>query len=210
MLEVVEDFADVVIDALHAGEVVAHVFLVFPFDEFFAGKGIAVDDELGGLYAEPFAKFRTFEIGWWDEFEIAASEVFGDGLLVLREGCGAGGVVIEEGVGLRDDAVFEESSIALVRLPSPVGGFLVEHEEEWFVLGAGLEEFDSEVAGDVGAVALDGKFLGFCEEGGVPVGALSRENDPAVEADGVAAEVPFSDHAGVVTALLHVLGDGVT
>ena len=42
----------------------------------------------------------------------------------------------------------------------------------------------------------------------VDVGALARQDLPAVEAGGIAAEVPLADHAGVVAALLQQAGDG--
>jgi hypothetical protein len=44
------------------------------------------------------------------------------------------------------------------------------------------------------------------EELRIPIRALAGQHDPAVEAGGIAAEVPFADHAGVVAAFLQVLG----
>ena len=42
LVEVIEHLAHAIIHALHAGEVVVHVALVFPLHEFFAGEGLAV------------------------------------------------------------------------------------------------------------------------------------------------------------------------
>jgi hypothetical protein len=90
-VEVVEDFADGVVDALHAGEVVLHVALIFPFHEVAAGEGLrgAVgrgDIERHGFFVEPLlALGADRKIGGRGELEVAAREVFGDGLGVFRE-----------------------------------------------------------------------------------------------------------------------------
>ena len=44
------------------------------------------------------------------------------------------------------------------------------------------------------------------EEDGIPIRALAGQDDPAVKARGVGAEVPLADHAGVIAAGLQVLG----
>ena len=43
---------------------------------------------------------------------------------------------------------------------------------------------------------------------GVKVNALSGEDAPVIEASGIAAQVPFANHAGVVAGGLKVFGDG--
>jgi hypothetical protein len=82
---------------------------------------------------------------------------------------------------------------------------LMQHEEERLVLRARLEEPDPEVGGDVGAVALDGQLAPGDEEDRIQIRALAGQDDPAVEARGVGAEVPLANHASVVAALLQML-----
>jgi hypothetical protein len=50
----------------------------------------------------------AFEVGGWIEFEIAAREIFGDGLLIRGQRGGTRGIVIPERVGFRNDLIFEE------------------------------------------------------------------------------------------------------
>ena len=53
---------------------------------------------------------------------------------------------------------------------------------------------------------FDGQLVAGNEEDGIPIGSLAGQHDPAIEAGRVGAEVPFADHAGVITAGLQVLG----
>jgi len=54
-------------------------------------------------------------------------------------------------------------------------------------------------------MAFDGELFAVDEELRIPISALAGQDDPAVEAGGIAAEMPFADHASVVTAILQVL-----
>ena len=213
-VEVVEDFADAVVDALHAGEVVLHVALVFPADEFFAGEKFfgAVglrDFELHRFGVEPLlAGGPGGEVGGWLEFQVPAGEIAGDGLLVSRERGGSGRVVVPEGGGLGDDFVFEEGFVFGVGLPGAVRSFLVQHQEERFIGGARIDKLEAELGGDLADVSLQGDATVWRDEIGIEVNALAGENHPAVEAGGVAAEVPFADHPGVVAGGLEHFRDG--
>ena len=208
-IEVVEDLTHVVIDPLNAGEVVAHVVLIFPLDQRFTGEGFAVDRDGHGFFARPGAELGALEVVRRHELEVAVSQVAGDGLFVFGERGGAGGVVVKQGRRLGNHPVFEQGLVALVGFPRAVGSLLVQHKEERFVGRARFQEFDPEIAGDVGAVPFDVESTVRGEEGGIPILTLAGEHDPAVKSGRVAAEVPFADHAGVVAPGLQVFGDGV-
>ena len=44
------------------------------------------------------------------------------------------------------------------------------------------------------------------EECGIPIRALTGQDDPTVKARGVGPEMPFANHAGMVAASLEALG----
>src|SRR5262249_23134844 len=69
------------------------------------------------------------------------------------------------------------------------------------------EEIDGKVGDEVGDVA--GMFLAFThlDQDGIVIEPLAGKDVPVVEAGGVAAEVPFADHAGVIAGGLEVLGE---
>ncbi len=134
--EVIEDFANAVVHALHAGEVVAHVFLVLPLHQFFAGEQLAIYCELHRFDLHPLLQGRAFEVSGWGEFQIAAGEIAGDGLLIDRQSGGPSGIVVPEGLWLGDDLVLEHLDVAGGGFPSAVRGFLMEHQEERLVGGA--------------------------------------------------------------------------
>ena len=67
----------------------------------------------------------------------------------------------------------------------------------------------AEIGDDVGDVATRVGLLAHRRvEHRIDVGALSRQDLPAVEARGIAAQVPLADHTGVVAARLQQLRDG--
>jgi len=89
----------------------------------------------------------------------------------------------------------------------------MEHQKERLVLRTRLQPFEAEVSRDVGAVARDGQLAPGDEERGIPIRPLSRQDNPAVEASRVGAEVPLTDKAGVIAARLeafrHVVAPAV-
>ena len=69
---------------------------------------------------------------------------------------------------------------------------------------------EGDAGDDVVAVALVTLHLAVhLLEVGVVVGALSGEDFPVVEANGVGAEVPLTNHGGAVSGLLHEDGEGL-
>ena len=85
----------------------------------------------------------------------------------------------------------------------------MHHQEEWLVTRALLDEFECQVGDDIGGIAAGiGLFAGRRVEHRIPIGSLTGEDLPAVEAGRIASEVPFPDHPGVVAALLEQPGDG--
>lgn len=213
-VEVVEHLADAVIDALDTREVVLHIALVFPLDKFAAGEGFLAavrerDLDLGGLYVQPLLALRSGrEISRRRKLEIAVGEIVGDRLPVFRECGGAGGVIVPERGGFRNDLVGEEGAVLFVGLPTAMGRLLVEHQEERLVLRARIQKLETETGGDLGGVALDGDAAMRGEEIRVLIDALAGKNDPAIEPGGVGPEMPFSDHAGVIAGGLQHLRDG--
>ena len=133
LFEVVEDAPHAVVHALHAGEVVLHVALVFVASEVVAGERFhgavgLFDFEFGGHF------------GVEGELEVAVVEVVGDGLFVGRQSAGAGVVFVEERGWLGEGFLCKFLAVFLARRPVSVRGFLVKEEEERLVLRARGEE----------------------------------------------------------------------
>lgn len=70
-----------------------------------------------------------------------------------------------------------------------------------------LEKLNTQIPGNLGAVALDRELAAGHKKFRIPIVALAGQHDPAVEAGGIRAQVPFLDHARVVATRLQSLGD---
>ena len=124
------------------------------------------------------------------------------------QGIGAGGIGIPERHRLGNPPRRELGGVFGARLPGPVRRLVVHHQEERLVPGPLLDELDGEIGDDVGRVAACIRLLARRRvEHRVPVGALAGQDLPAIEADGIAAEMPFADHAGVIARLLQQARD---
>ncbi len=91
-----------------------------------------------------------------------------------------------------------------------VGRFLMQYEEEWLVLRAGLKKLNPEITGNIGAVPFDGHFLGRREKGGIPLGSLPGKDDPATRPFWVTSKLPLSNHPGVIASGLQVFDHVIT
>ena len=88
-----------------------------------------------------------------------------------------------------------------------MGGLVLAHDEEGLVLVPSvLEPIQGGVGDSVGGITSDALYPIRCVHGRVVVGPLSLQNLPEIGNDGVALEVPFSNHGGLVSALLQELG----
>ena len=97
----------------------------------------------------------------------------------------------------------EVRGVRVARLPRPVRRLVVHHQEERLVARTVLDELERQVGDDVGRIAAGvGLLPGRRVEHGIAVRALAGQDLPAIEPDGIAAEVPLADHPGVVAALL--------
>ena len=123
-------------------------------------------------------------------------------MLIGGQGCGARGVVITQGGWLGDHLVCKHFAIVIVGFPFPMWGFVVEHQEEWFVLGSGLEHADANVGDDVCCIAFVNLGAFGVVEDGVEIAALSGKNVPVVKACWIATEMPLAHHKSVITAVL--------
>src|SRR6185437_5370311 len=162
-----------------------------------------------GLEVEPLLKLRTTQTGRRDQLEIAARKVPGDRLFVHRQ-CGRPrAIIVKERGGLGNHLTSENRLVSFVGFPGAMRRLLMQHEKEWLILRPRLEPLDAQSAGDVGAMPFDREFVARNEEGGIPINALARKNDPAVKACRIGTEMPFSDHARVIAGGLQMLGDMV-
>ena len=87
---------------------------------------------------------------------------------------------------------------------------MLAHDEKGFVLVPSFfEPIEGNVGDDVGGITSDSLDAIFCIHRWVVVGPLSLQDLPEVKARGVALEMPFPNHGGLVTALLQKLGEGL-
>ena len=87
---------------------------------------------------------------------------------------------------------------------------MLAHYEEGFVfVPAVLQPFESDVGDDVCGISGDFLYTVGGVHCGVVVGTLSLQHLPEVETGGVALEVPFSDHRGLVSTFLKQLRKGL-
>jgi hypothetical protein len=84
--------------------------------------------------------------------------------------------------------------------------FVVAHQEERPVPGSAPDELDRQVRDHVGDVATAVRRLaGGGVEHGVVVDTLAGQDLPAIEADGIAAQMPLADEPRVVAGGLEQL-----
>jgi hypothetical protein len=71
-----------------------------------------------------------------------------------------------------------------------------------------LEEFNGQVRDDVRGVAGEFFVLTHFDKGRIVINSLTGQNAPIVKTRGVAGQMPFADHARVITGRLQRLGHG--
>ena len=206
-VEIVEQAPDVVVDRLNGRQVVLHVALVLPACERLTGERHAVAAASGGhgvgFARQPIRRLRGRELRWRRKLEIAPCEIDGDALLVLVNRVGSRGVIIPECRRLGDPLCCEQSAVRAVGLPWAMRRLVVQHEEERLVARAILDELDAPIRDDVGGVPAGvGRLRRRGVEHRIHVDTLPRQDLPAIEAHGIAAEVPFPDHPRVIATLL--------
>ena len=86
---------------------------------------------------------------------------------------------------------------------------LAHDEEGFFLVPAVLQPFESDVGDDVRCISGDFLYTVGGVHSGVVVGTLSLQHLPEVETGGVALEVPFSDHRGLVSTFLKQFRKGL-
>ena len=86
---------------------------------------------------------------------------------------------------------------------------LAHYEEGFFLVPAVLQPFESDVGDDVRCISGDFFYTVGGVHSGVVVGTLSLQHLPEVETGGVAFEVPFSDHRGLVSTFLKQFRKGL-
>ena len=209
-IQPIEQTADVVIDGLHAGEVILQVTLVFPGIEGLAGKSLLVavglDLDFGRFDVEPLVAGGAAQSGRRLELEVSPSQVVEHLLRAFADGVGAGRVIVTQRRRLGNLNPGEHCPVPVIRVPGAVRGLVVAHEEKGPVLGAVVQEINRQVGDNIGDIALHDAAAFGREKGGVVINALAGQNGPLVEAGGVAAQVPLADHPGVIARRLEVLG----
>ena len=116
-------------------------------------------------------------------------------------------VVVAQGFrfGQVDPVVLVE--VFRTRLPVAVRSLVLAHDEEVLVLVPSVFKPIKRDVGDyVRGVSGDALYAVRCVHGWIVVRPLSLQDLPEIEPRGVALEVPFSDHGGLVAALLKKLG----
>ena len=121
------------------------------------------------------------------------------------------GVIVEEGVGFRHGNTLEEFEMPQGSGPVSMRSLELDHGYEWLVLvSILLDPFQPEVGDEVVAMALVAFAASIhLNEVRVVVGALTRENAPEIESDGIGVQVPLSDHRDLVTGIAEELGEGL-
>ena len=156
-----------------------------------------------GLIGQPLRELRPGEAGWRRQLEVAIRQVGGHALLVFVKRVRARRVRVPERHGLRNPLRREAGRVRFARLPRTVRRFVMHHQKERLLARPALDELEGQIGDDIGGVAARVRLLS-CRrvEHRIPVCALAREDLPAIEPGGIAAEMPLADHAGVVPALL--------
>ena len=208
-LEVLQHAADVVVHRLHGREVVVHVALVAPADELLARKiGLTVGGVAGLVVGVPDGGLLGVELGRAHELHVLVGDRLLERHVVLADGLGAVGEIVEERGRLRVDAILVEAEVLDVGLPFAVRGLVLAHEHERLGLVALADPVEGKVGDDVRDVALRLHHALRVLHRRVVVDALAGQHLPEIEAGGVADEVPLADDGGLVPGLLEKLREG--
>ena len=208
LVQVVEEPADVFVDRVDAAQVVFHVSLIFPFQKLVAFElGFFESLVLGVVGCVPFGFLFGGQVARSPELQVIGGEVPGNGHGLV--GCGGEPVLVVVAQGFRFGQVDPVVLVQVLRagLPVAMGGLVLAHDEEGLVLVPSvLEPIKGDVGDDVGGITGDALYPIRCVHGRVVVRPLSLQDLPEIEPRGVALEVPFSDHGGLVAVLLQKLG----
>lgn len=151
------------------------------------------------------------EVGPVEFHVVAPVHVLVDAHGMFRKHLAAVGVVVEEAVGFRHGDTLEEFEMPQSSGPVAMRGLELDHSYEWLVLvSIFLDPFQSEVGDEIIAMALVAFAASIhLNKVRVVVGALTRENTPEIESDGIGVQVPLSDHRDFVTGIAEELGEGL-
>ena len=200
LLEVLQDAADVVVDRLHAAEVIVHVALVAPLDQV-ATLGLRplvglVDRTIVGV---PDLGLLGRDAGRVDELHVERVDGLGQGHVLVADRVGAIGVVIEQRVRLGVDTSLVPPEVREIGRPFAVRGLLLAHQQEGLGLVALGQPAEGDVGGDIRHVTRSLHDAGGRLHGRVVIDTLPQEDLPEVETGRVGVEVPLADHRGLVT-----------
>ncbi len=180
--EPVGEAADVLVDGVHAREVVAHVHLVLP------RRLLVVRQALG----------------WVLPLQVLGVHVVGDPHRRPTDRRAPGRVVVVERLG-EGSRFGEQLAVLGLRLPRTVRRLVPDQHAPRIVALERLDPVDREVGDDVGGVPLDGAPTLGRDERRVPVVPLAGHDVPVVEPFRVVAlavaHVPLADHRGAVAGV---------
>jgi hypothetical protein len=147
----------------------------------------------------PFFELGRVEILRRDEFEIEFVEV-ADDFHLLHVGCRPAAVVVVKQRGRFGDVdVVKQRQMPKARLPFPVRGLMVIHQQEGLARVASFfQELEREVSDDVGDVAFMSDLAAVFDQHRVVVGPLADEDLPCVESGRIADQMPFADDRRLV------------
>ena len=197
-VEVVEDFAQIVVDPFHAAKIALHVFLVN--EPALLGTGFHGLDRRG---------------------ELGVDRTSPDLLRRLIDGGRTARTTVHEVVRFGNLDVGEVVGVAMRMHPEIVRRFVVQHIEEGPVRIAHLlEPIERLLRDDVVCVPpLVGGFLSLhynpgrirvahLDELGVVIPALAGQHRPMIESLWIGFQVILPDKTGLITVRLHVFGQG--
>ena len=186
-----------------------HVALVAPADEVLTLRvGFLVGRIAWLIIGIPHGRLLGVELRGAHKLHVLR----GDGLLkrhvILADGFGAVGVVVEERRRLRVDAILVEAEVLDVGLPLAVRRLMLAHQHEGLGLIALGDPIKREVRHDIRDITRNLHHALRVLHRRVIIDALPRQDLPEVETDRVAHQVPLADDGSLVASLLEELGEG--
>ena len=209
LFEELQHAADVVIDRLHATEVIMHIALVAPLDEVTPlGLGLAVGfidrTVIGipglGLFRRDARRMHQLHVQ-------RANRLFQSHVLVADRKSPVL-VIIEQSCRLRINAALIPAEVRQIRRPLAVRCLLLTHQHEGLALIAPLHPSHRRIRGDIRHVASGLDHARRRLHRWIVVDALALQNLPVVEALWVAVEVPLADEGSLIAGSLKEFREG--
>ena len=199
VVEELQESADALVDRFDASEVVMQVTLITPLDQVPALRVLFSKRFVPrAIIGVPLGPLFRIQLGGRGELRVERREGLGKRHVLLAFRFATAGIVVEQRVRFRIDAVAVVAEVSQGGRPFAVRRLVLAHQHERLGFIAAFKPFHGQVGDDVGDVALMFHILAVADHRRVVVHTLARQDVPVIETGRFAHQMPLPDDRRLV------------